>query len=110
MITVMTDVVLLCNENYMIMSPNDVQPLDKNTHINRQVYLTYTIDTPSSCEYESYWKNITLILSLCNFRKVCSMNGVYLTDTLDSRLLYVESKNPSELNSPSEKGREKLIG
>ena len=109
MIADVKDIILKNEDHYMTLSSDEIYSLNNDTHLVKDSHPMWNLDI-SSCELACLHKNISLILSLCNFHKVGVTNEIQLTKTPHNRVLYLERLTPIELDCPSEKIRDNLIG
>ena len=109
MIADMNDLMLYNDGKYIITELDSIKSLYNDTHI-------LTVDSPiydfnyESCELEALKTNRSNFLKLCNFKKLGSKTGIYLTNTPFKRLLYLTESTKVELDCPGGKIRDTLIG
>ena len=104
-----SELILLSNNDYVITNSKDIQKISDSNYIIQNIIPIFNLNTPS-CEWESYNKNISFVLKSCNFKKLGVENSIYLTETINKRLLYTEHKQSIQLDCPKKTLRQDLIG
>ena len=107
----MKPIIAINEENYMSLDLNDIHQLDVGKYVVKSINPIYTLDY-ITCELEVFKKNISKMLTTCNFKNIsiAKINGIYLTKTIGKRLIYLDQGKRVELVCPNQKLREKLIG
>ena len=101
---------LLTNEDsYILTDLDNVFSLKKDKHLlnNIEPIFSKSID---SCEWVSYNKNLTGMLTYCNHKKIGVEKGIFTTETQNYRLIFFSEETQVEIGCPDGRTRDKLTG
>jgi hypothetical protein len=103
------DTILTDNTTYIITDIENMHSINNMTHILRTVEPIWGIKE-STCEWEGFKQNVSGMLELCNYQKVGTVNGTYLTETKYFRLMYLAERQQVDLDCPDGKVRDHMLG
>ena len=109
MIAEINDIILVDDYSYIISNRDSVHLINNDTDMVKNINPIWQLEH-SSCEWEGFRGNVTAILYLCNFKKAGMSNGIFLSENNERRLIYFTNATLVELDCPTGKIRDRLIG